>query len=753
MPANIKKWFFTVVFLTFLFAPSYSYEPYSEGGLKSPEWQPREMNSRMGGRIEAELKPDSWLCGFFTECRFDLYYFFNRFYNGPAPGRKVNDDEKPWILFIAGGPGEIVDRIDGDLKFLDNRANVVYFDVRGTGFSLIPESNDYDQFLRADYVVEDIETLRKTLTNGCSQWDLSKLDCKGGIKRWDAIYAHSWGTIVAQKYAARYPKMVEKLILSAPVSRGHHDTEQARRKMIVANLFDIFDKHRTKTCSWDSNDSVTFKEVPFMTRVPAVENFCFLKDKRGEENDEPQWNDQATFIEDRFSDLLNGIEKHYGSVNLVISFYDQFKADSKFWGQYRYYRQEFFDAIRELEDFGAGEQHGLQLNHFSRSRKVETAMFLAYYLSLPESVLTNERDRSHPGQDTDDFFRCNENAPFFNGLPVFEKGNNLKRNYCNRIQTAWRYLRDKRNTPSFNQSARARAVFSVYDGLARWIFEIMKNERRIDHEGCFTGKDIQDVSRGDAQLQAVVLNSMVIKEQARKLGTKAGDRICPWDPARVDETGKCKDCLRGEKKVNTLILKGGADAIIAGKQAEYVFEKVLEPGHRALIEFPGVGHVMDHQLKKISIKPNDLDKAVSDFKKIVDSSQANNPAVYQTLIREVEKLQDAAKDLTQPVMENRWDLILAFVNSAEIGDFVQNKKARDAITNLGGCLRSDEKEEFSKGTEHNKTFSECICKLTKGDPDNKEFSKSTEDKEEFAKCICELTKGKDPDCKTLTKKW
>lgn len=415
----MDRWLVLLIFAAFTYVPTYSYGQDGGGGngayrLKSYEWQPREMNSRMGGKIEAELKPGSWFCGFVKDCKFDLHYFFNRWYDGPAPGRKYNpENKKPWILYIAGGPGEIVDRVTSDLNFLDSRANVVYFDVRGTGFSVIPESNDYDPFLRADYVVEDIETLRKTLLNEC--WDLGKLNCEQGITPWSAIYAHSWGTIVAQKYAARYPKMVKKLILSAPVSRGHLDTEQARRKMIVDNLFDILDKHRTKTCSWNRDDPVTLEEIPKDTRVPGVENFCFLRDERKVTNEEvTPWNEQAILIRKNFTELLNSIEKEYGSVNLAISFYDQFKADSNFWGKYRYYRPEFFDAIRELEDFGAGVQHGLRLDDSSRSQKVETAMFLAYYLSLPEEALRNERHRSNPGKDPN-FFECNSHAPFLTG--------------------------------------------------------------------------------------------------------------------------------------------------------------------------------------------------------------------------------------------------------------------------------------------------------------------------------------------------
>ena len=53
---------------------------------------------------------------------------------------------------------------------------------------------------------------------------------------WDTIYAHSWGTVIAQRYAAKYggpnepaPK-VKSLILSAPVDRHRADTHLARTR-------------------------------------------------------------------------------------------------------------------------------------------------------------------------------------------------------------------------------------------------------------------------------------------------------------------------------------------------------------------------------------------------------------------------------------------------------------------------------------------------------------------------------------------
>jgi hypothetical protein len=197
--------------------------------------------------------------------------------------------------------------------------------------------------------------------------------------------------------------------------------------------------------------------------------------------------------------------------------------------------------------------------------------------------------------------------------------------------------------------------------------------------------------------------------------------------------------------VDTLILKGGADVVTAGEQAEYLFEKALEPGHRAFIEFPGVGHVMNHQLKRTvtnrgeKLKNTDaLDKAISDFKKIVQSGQTEDSALYKTVIKGVEQLQVPARSsaIGETVMMNRWELILAFVNSAKIPDFAEDKTAEDAIKNLGGCLRTEDKEEFRKNTEEKEEFSECICKLIKGTANNEKLSNN----EELSKCIANLQK-------------
>jgi pimeloyl-ACP methyl ester carboxylesterase len=100
-----------------------------------------------------KLLPDKPSCGE-TECTFDLYYF-------AGEGFDTRDSNRKNILYVPGGPGEIADRQRRELDFLEQKHNVIYFDVRGTGLSLIPEPNRYDRFLRARTITSDIEELRR----------------------------------------------------------------------------------------------------------------------------------------------------------------------------------------------------------------------------------------------------------------------------------------------------------------------------------------------------------------------------------------------------------------------------------------------------------------------------------------------------------------------------------------------------------------------------------------------------------------
>ena len=144
-----------------------------------------------------------------------------------------------------------------------------------------------------------------------------------------------------------------------------------------------------------------------------------------------------------------------------------------------------------------------------------------------------------------------------------------------------------------------------------------------------------------------------------------------------------------------------------GDQAEYLFDNGLTAGYRALIEFPGMGHVPNHQLRSNLIKTNGSDQAISDFNKSLKVGQIENAAAYRALIREVEQQNEAVKDqaIKDAVKKRRWELIIAFVKSTTLVDFIQDEQGRDAINALGGCVRTEDKREFLK----------CIKSLTEGE--------------------------------------
>ena len=161
-------------------------------------------------------------CG--TNKCFNLYYFKGDHYN-------ANDNARKNILFITGGPGQIPQRFGESASFLERNHNLIYFDVRGSGLSPIPLPSSDDKYLRAKFVVGDIEQLRKEVL--------------GKDGEWDAIVGLSYGTVVAQLYAHTHAAMVRRLILISPVDR-HHDTQEARKRIVFDNLDNIYNLIRSK---------------------------------------------------------------------------------------------------------------------------------------------------------------------------------------------------------------------------------------------------------------------------------------------------------------------------------------------------------------------------------------------------------------------------------------------------------------------------------------------------------------------------
>lgn len=106
---------------------------------------------------------------------------------------KGNTFEKRPVLFLLhGGPGGDHLRFKIHSLALQDVAQLVFIDHRGCGFSKKTKASDYT----LENNIEDIEALRKHL-------GLDKICILGG----------SYGGMVAQGYAIRYPQNVEKLIL------------------------------------------------------------------------------------------------------------------------------------------------------------------------------------------------------------------------------------------------------------------------------------------------------------------------------------------------------------------------------------------------------------------------------------------------------------------------------------------------------------------------------------------------------------
>lgn len=116
-------------------------------------------------------------------------------------------EERPVIFMLHGGPGGDHLRFKQHSLELQDVAQLVFIDHRGCGRSKKTKRKDYT----LENNIEDIEALRKYL-------GLNKI----------CILGTSYGGIVAQGYAIRYPKNLDKLILvvTAP---SYHFLDEAKK--------------------------------------------------------------------------------------------------------------------------------------------------------------------------------------------------------------------------------------------------------------------------------------------------------------------------------------------------------------------------------------------------------------------------------------------------------------------------------------------------------------------------------------------
>lgn len=416
------------------------------------------------------------------EGEFDLYYFVRK----PLElGRKT-------ILFCAGGPGQLLmpgDETSTIMKLLMERQygsyNVVFFHLRGSGFSQIPRANQFDRFLRTSYAVEDIEKIRQ---------DLSRQGFLGPSGKWDAIVGYSYGTVLAHQYAHRYEDKVARLILAGPLSM---------HKFTAATAYEEYNREVNQI------------------RKETVQNIYKLPDFKQLTQDE-----KGGIIDLLFGvsgnpeqpGIWTKIEYAFGSEHFVSDAYCELRNNGELrrYGLEEYGRK-LFASLRDIRFVGWQPISSLMWQQAKIGKAIAVSLnpqlIPKLYLSRNDMVLDEGADDCFEDPD----------------------------------QPAHRIL----------------YVLRTYDGLLP----------RFLKEWLDTGKTkIHTALRRSAGVSEKGLNKFL-----EKIGIADDAPIEPWNPAKFRHS------------VPTLILKGEADPVTAGGQAEYYYTDALK-GYRALIEFEGVGH-------------------------------------------------------------------------------------------------------------------------------------------------------------------
>lgn len=151
-----------------------------------------------------------------TEIYFDI--------TGPHVTIKDNKlIENPVLFLLHGGPGGNHLHFKHDSIKLQESAQLVFIDQRGCGWSKKTKISDYT----LENNIEDIEALRKYL-------GFNKIN----------ILGISYGGIVAQGYAIRYSKHIEKLILiaTAPSYNFINEAKENLQKIGTAKQINVCQK-------------------------------------------------------------------------------------------------------------------------------------------------------------------------------------------------------------------------------------------------------------------------------------------------------------------------------------------------------------------------------------------------------------------------------------------------------------------------------------------------------------------------------
>lgn len=113
------------------------------------------------------------------------------------------------MVIVHGGPGLNHSYFLPYLDRLADSLHLIYYDQRACGQAEIPVDTNA---MRLSSFVQDIELVRN----------------KFGLKKMH-LMAHSWGALLAVKYAALYPQHLASLILVAPAAISSEDVREASR--------------------------------------------------------------------------------------------------------------------------------------------------------------------------------------------------------------------------------------------------------------------------------------------------------------------------------------------------------------------------------------------------------------------------------------------------------------------------------------------------------------------------------------------
>jgi len=136
------------------------------------------------------------------------------------------------IVLLHGGPGATHHYFHPHFSNFKDSARIISYDQRGCGLS---DRNEGDGF-SIDQAVDDLESLRKAL----------------GIERW-TVLGHSYGGLLAQNYAKKYPRSCKGLVLTC-ASAGLMNLELGRNETVLS------DEESKKISSIHSNPNLTEKQ-------------------------------------------------------------------------------------------------------------------------------------------------------------------------------------------------------------------------------------------------------------------------------------------------------------------------------------------------------------------------------------------------------------------------------------------------------------------------------------------------------------